>query len=283
MKKIYVPKVFRDHQLGYSVVRDDLEFRGNTSNEYVQMWMSIVALGDDPYPMSRGQEIVTFRWQASRYQEDLGWYASKVTIHTGKAAKTVLGVGSTVAVFLIDKFGHHGPQSSGDFLEYLDGPWVGEGCIQNIYPRPLSNALQDIVGMPRVIRDPRVDRYVPVSEIMPPEYDSWADDTDWYQGIDGKKYEYRMAHVVAADATEAQGKLLDHQACTGERGRLWIEAGMPVVSMASNRMYRSYYIPDPLDDYAVFEINPDFDDRMNFIFPEPNDTYVPHYHRLRVV
>jgi hypothetical protein len=285
MNKIYTPKAFEKLELGWTIIRDNL---GTSSVEFPQLILNIIAIGEDPYPLRHGQVLVSFKWQGSRDKPDeYGWYAARVSIDVsrGDAASMAISLGSDIACFLIKRFGFADMYQLPDFVAHWNTYGGGEGGLYGLSPRPLAHAaLEGLLGLPRMIFDPRIDRYVEVHGSKPPEFGGWHDDNRAYGPEDGTKYRDIVGYVYALDGPSAQDELLPVMAdLSAYRMERWLAAGMPVISRAQRNPGSWYYIPDPLNDWAILEIVPDTLDPDMFIHPRPNPPHVDHWHRLRVV
>jgi hypothetical protein len=288
MARIYRPKAFDDYRLGYVVTRDDLG--GDWSHkQYAQLAIQVVPIDEDPYPLKQGMPLVTFRWQANKHTLGETWLPTHVEVgaRAHDPSLEVLHRGSLIAKYLIKKFGFQHMHHEADFRAHWASPGGGDGSMYSLSPRVLMNVAFKLLDWPRVIDDPRVNEFVEVATIQPQSVDGWMDNNRKYGPNVPEADHYRTitTQVYAIDKFDAEVRLeaymMEHDPGRWEN---WVMAGRPVISLNERRADSSYYIPDPLHDYAILEVAPNLLDRENYVHPVyPNHMYCPHYHKIRPV
>lgn len=285
MNKVYIPKAFDTVDLGYTILRDDL---GSSPVTYPQLTMSIVVVDKDPYPLRPGQVLFSFLWQGSRDDPDTGWYAPRVQIDIREmnAALLAIGLAADMAKWMIKRFGFSDMHCHGDFYSHWNIPGGGDGSLFGLRPSPLMNVAFDILGIPRVVFDPRVHEYAYVHNMPSPAVDGWMDNRASYgPRDDGSRYHTIVDQVYGIDMYDAQQQLVKPMLELSEhRYNRWVAAGMPVISMTQHYGHNfTYYVPRPLDDWAIVQVVPDVTDPQMFVHEEPSEMYIDHYSKIRVV
>ena len=254
MTRMYIPKVFTQYPLGYTVTRERPTYK------YIELELAVVPISEDPYPLRHGTKLVQFKWQGTFDAPQDGWDSTNVQIYsnTHNAPSTVLDMGSKIGQYLISKFGW----AMYDDLESFQEHWQsgsGDGDLYYLKPRVLSDIAFPMLGIPRVIFDPRVNEYVKATEIAPPWEDGWMDNNREYGPEPGRHYQTIATQVTAIGEKDARYKLFRYMAEHKEFDKRivrWKEAGSPVIAMTQRRLDSSYYVPDPLNDHCVTLVNP---------------------------
>ncbi len=272
MSRLYRPSFLKEHEFAYTILRTEEDF-GNfsrqASSRHPVVKLLFKLIGNPPYPLSNGTNVLTLAWQANRYDPEHFWYGIRIDVAPAGTSNSSL-VEAELSVkllrYLSDRFGY-GEKYSVDDYNYHWGE-DERGRVHDLDPTQLVDVVLPDLGIQRVIYDERVGDNVLIDQLAPPTYSGWRDD---YQA-----YGYSGTFDNVAALTEQSAKIAmydrfnDSQAeqyfgSVEKRRSAWLEAGMPIVELSESTVY-GYRVPNPLTTHALLEVTPNLHTLNNYVY-----------------